>query len=155
MLDDYPVVVDIDVRWGDIDLLGHVNNIIYLQYFETARIEYLMGAGLEAPGTAWRDFGFLVASAYCRYKAPVTFPDTVDVGARVRALGEDRMVIRHAIRSRRLNKIAATGDVLLVAYDFEAGKRIPIPEEVRASVVAIEGKELPEPPSLKELRSTP
>ena len=153
MLNGYPVVVEVEVRWGDIDLLGHVNNIMYLQYFETARIEYFMRAGLGAPGCSSREFGFIVVSQYCRYKAPVTFPDTVDVGARVSALSKDAIVIRQAVHSRRLDKIAAIGDVSLVAYDFEKRRRIPIPDEVRASFVAIEGEELPEPPSLKQQRS--
>jgi acyl-CoA thioester hydrolase len=154
MLDDFPVMAEVPVRWGDIDLLGHVNNIMYLQYFETARIEYLMRAGLQAPGAAWSDFGFIVASVYCRYKAPVTFPDTLLVGARVWGLGTDRMVIHHSVYSQKLRKTAATGDVLLVAYDFKAGRRTSIPADIKAAIVTIEGRELPEPPPLRQLRCT-
>ncbi len=48
MLSAYPVVVDVVVRWGDMDALGHVNNIVFLQYFETARIAYLERAGIAS-----------------------------------------------------------------------------------------------------------
>ena len=122
------------MRWGDIDLLGHVNNINYLQYFETARVEYLMRAGMEAPGEAWREFGFILASVDCRYKAPVTFPDTLSVGARVSALGEDRLVFQHAAYSHKLDRLAAIGEAFVVAYDYSAGRRTAIPADLRASL---------------------
>jgi len=152
MLEGYPVVTDVVVRWGDLDLLGHVNNIMYLQYFETARIEYLMKAGLEAPGSAWREFGFVLASVDCRFRTPVTFPDTLSVGARISALDKDRMVVQHAAHSHKLGKLAANGDALLVAYDFAAGRRVSIPRSLRERVSGLEGKELPPPPPLKQSR---
>ena len=152
MLEGYPVVTDVVVRWGDLDLLGHVNNIKYLQYFETARIEYLMKAGLEAPGSAWREFGFVLASVDCRFRAPVTFPDTLSVGARVSALGKDRMVVQHAVRSHKLNKLAANGNAVLVAYDFAAGRPVSISPSLKERISGLEGKELPPPPSIKQLR---
>ena len=153
MLHEYPVVAEVVVRWGDIDLLGHVNNINYLQYFETARVEYLMRLGMEAPGEGWREFGFILASVDCRYKAPVTFPDTLDVGARVAALGDDRLVFQHAAYSRKLGKLAAMGEAFLVGYDYVESRRTAVPQDLRASIIALEGRELPAPPSLKERRS--
>jgi acyl-CoA thioester hydrolase len=155
MLHDYPVVAEVVVRWGDIDLLGHVNNINYLQYFESARVEYLMRIGMEAPGKAWSEFGFILSGVECRYKAPVTFPDTLSVGARVSAVADERLVFEHAAYSHKLDKLAAVGEAFLVAYDYAAGQRTVIPPDLRASILALEGKELPSPPSLKERRSRP
>jgi acyl-CoA thioester hydrolase len=155
VLDDYPVVAEVVVRWGDIDLLGHVNNIKYLQYFESARVEYLMRAGMEAPGKAWREFGFILAAVDCRYKAPVTFPDTISVGARVKALGEERLVIRHAAYSHKLGRLAAEGDAHMVAYDYSAGRRTVIPADLRAAILALEDKELPVPSALNEMGIKP
>jgi acyl-CoA thioester hydrolase len=155
VLDDYPVVAEVVVRWGDIDLLGHVNNIKYLQYFESARVEYLMRIGMEAPGTAWREFGFILSGVECRYKAPVTFPDTLSVGARVSVLGDERLVFQHAAYSHKLGKLAALGEAFLVAYDYAESRRTAIPSDLRSSIVALEGKELPSPASLKERRRKP
>jgi acyl-CoA thioester hydrolase len=155
VLDDYPVVAEVVVRWGDIDLLGHVNNIKYLQYFESARVEYLMRAGMEAPGEAWREFGFILSSVNCRYKAPVTFPDTLSVGARISSLGDDRLVFQHAAYSHKLDRLAAVGEASVVAYDYSAGRRTAIPADLRASFVALEGKEPPTQHSLKESGDKP
>jgi acyl-CoA thioester hydrolase len=154
VLEGYPVVIEVPVRWGDMDLLGHVNNIIYLQYFETARIEYMVRAGLGPPGPAWRDHGFIVASLNCHYRAPVTYPDTVSAGARVSALGDDRMVIEHAVFSPKLDRVAAEGDALLISYEYASGRRIPIPQGFRNAILTLEGRDLPLPPPYRRTRIT-
>jgi len=143
MLKGYPVVADVVVRWGDMDSLGHVNNIVYLQYFETARIEYLVHLGLDPPGPTWREFGLIIAANSCRFITPVTFPDTLSVGARVSAIGEDRLIMDHVAVSQRLGKVAAEGDAVVVSYDYVAGRRTPFPEDVREAITALEGRELP------------
>ena len=154
MLKGYPVVIEVPVRWGDMDLLGHVNNIMYLQYFETVRIEYMVRAGLGPPGSAWREHGFIVASLNCYYRAPVTYPETVSAAARVSALGDDRMVIEHAIFSPKLDKVAAEGDALLVSYEYASGRRIPIPQSFKNAILALEGRDLPVPPPYRRKRIT-
>jgi acyl-CoA thioester hydrolase len=146
MLEDYPVVVDIAVRWGDMDSLGHVNNIIYLQYFETARIEYLMRLGMERPGPAWQESGLIMASNNCRYLVPVTHPDTLSVGARVLAIGEDSVKMHHAAFSQKLGRMAAEGEAMIVSYDYVAGRRAPLSAEIRGAIITLEGRELPSLP---------
>ncbi len=144
MLKNYPVVVDIVVRWGDQDYLGHVNNIMYLQYFETARIEYLMRLGIDPPGPTWQEAGLIIKSVSCRFLAPVTFPDTLAVGARISSIGDDQVVMEHAAYSRKLERPAAKGDAVIVSYDYVAGTRTPFPPETLAAITTLEGKELPQ-----------
>lgn len=143
LLENHPVVVDIEVRWGDMDALGHVNNIVYLQYFETALIEYLMRLGLDPPGPAWRQTGMIIASVDCHFLAPVTFPDTLHVGARVTSLGTDRFVMERLAVSRKLGRPVAQGNALVVAYDYAAGRRTALPVYLREGILALEGKEVP------------
>jgi acyl-CoA thioester hydrolase len=147
MLEDYPVIVEIPVRWGDQDALAHVNHIKYLQYFETVRIEYLARLGMEPPGPTWRENGAILGSVSCKYLAPVTYPDTLHVGARVVAMGTDRMTMEHAACSESLGKLAARGNAHIVWYDYVAGCRRAIPSEIREAVVALEGQEPPPPPA--------
>jgi len=143
LLRNYPVVVDIVVRWGDMDALGHVNNIVYLQYFETARIEYLMRVGMEPPGPAWRESGFILAGVSCRFLAPVTFPDTLSVGARIGRLGEDRALMEHAAYSHKLDRPVAIGDALVVGYDYVKKSRASLPDNLRSAIMALEKREIP------------
>ena len=147
MLEDYPVVMEVPVRWGDQDSLAHVNHIVYLQYFETVRIEYLMRLGMDPPGPTWRESGAIIGSVTCRYLAPVTFPDTLLLGARISHLGADRLTMEHTAFSTSLDKPAARSTANLVWYDYVGGKRRPIPEEIREAIVAFEGHHPPPPPA--------
>jgi acyl-CoA thioester hydrolase len=146
MLRDYPVVVDIVVRWGDMDSLGHVNNIVYLQYFETARVEYLLRLGMDPPGPAWQQFGLILASNSCRYRVPVTFPDTLSVGTRTLAIGEDRVKMHHAAVSQKLGRVVAEGEAMIVSYDYTAGRRATLPTHTRDAILALEEREIPRLP---------
>src|SRR3990172_7287182 len=80
LLHGFPVVVDLPVAWGEMDAMGHVNGVVFVRYFETSRFTFFarLGPSLEGMGTAER--GWILASITCRYRAPLTFPDTVSVG---------------------------------------------------------------------------
>lgn len=143
MVEDFPVVTDVVVRWGDMDNLGHVNHLLYLRYFEIARIEYLLKLGLAPPGPDWRESGVILKSVSCRFKAAVTFPDTVSVGARIIDLGDDHATMEHIAVSQRLGKVAAIGNAVLVAYDYTALRRSVFSPEVRDSIRALEGHDIP------------
>jgi acyl-CoA thioester hydrolase len=143
---DFPVVAHIDVRWGDMDALLHVNNIVYFDYFEIARVVYLDRIGMATPGPAWRDFGWVIGSTCCRYKAPVTYPDTLAVHTRVGALSDDRVLMEYRAVSKKLDKTAAEGEALLVGYDFGAGRAAPIPAGLRQTILDLEGRTLPKVP---------
>jgi len=113
VLSPYPVIVDVVVRWADMDALGHVNSTAYFEYFETVRITYLERS------------------------------DTLSVGARVSALGDDRFLMEYEARSRELGKTVADGDTLVVSYDYVAGRRVPLRAEYRSAILALEGRVLP------------
>ena len=81
-LDDFTVVEEIPVRWGDMDARGHVNNTIYYRYFESSRIGLFRLLGIYEEPTTVR-IGPILSYQTCYYKAPLTYPDTVYVGARI------------------------------------------------------------------------
>jgi acyl-CoA thioester hydrolase len=143
---DFPVFIDIEVRWGDMDALVHVNNIVYFQYFQMARGAYLQRMGMPPAGPEWREFGWVVGANCCRYKAPVTFPDTLSVWTRVGSLSDDRMLMEYRAVSKKLGKVAAEGEALMYGYDFKSGQKAVIPDLVRAAILEVEGRELPPVP---------
>ena len=81
LLKTFPVVTKIPVIWGDMDSFKHVNNVIYFRYFESARIQYFETLGwlkiIEKMG-----IGPILGSTSCRYRIPLTYPDSVFVGAK-------------------------------------------------------------------------
>jgi acyl-CoA thioester hydrolase len=79
-LKDFPVRVTWPVAWGEMDAMGHLNNIYYFRFFETIRIRYLEEAGLT-PLMAETGIGPILAETRCRFMRPVQYPDEVTVGA--------------------------------------------------------------------------
>src|SRR5690349_7395279 len=90
LLQGFPVVVTVPVAWGDMDAFQHVNNTRFFRYFEDARIAYFERTGVTdlSAATAVAGVGPIVAHISCRFKAPLTYPDEVQVGARVIAVGQ-------------------------------------------------------------------
>jgi acyl-CoA thioester hydrolase len=143
LLADCPVVVDLPVAWGEMDAMGHVNGVVFIRYFETSRFTYFARLGPALAGMGTSDRGWILASLTCRYRAPLTFPDTVSVGTRVASMGADRYLMQHRVVSQRLGKVAAEGDVLIVAYDYQKAAKTPLTPADRAAIAAIEGHDPP------------
>lgn len=137
LLDDYPVTVAIPVAWGEMDAFQHVNNVAYFRYFETARIAYFKALGLLETMKA-DGIGPILAETRCRYRIPLTYPDTVTVGARVSALGADRFLMDYRAVSANHGKIAAEGDGALVSFDFAAGRKVPMPGDLVGRIRSLE-----------------
>ena len=134
LLAGFPIVVEIPIAWGDMDAFGHVNNIMFFRYFETARIEFLYRVGFR--GDDGRP-GPILASTQCRFRRPLDFPDTVLVGVRVAELAEDRFTHEYRIVSVKADEVAAEGNGVVVAYDYAARAKTVIPDDVRAKIRAL------------------
>ena len=139
LLVDYPIVVDVPVVWGDMDAFQHVNNTVYFRYFETARIAFFDKLGFNEV-KAETGVGPILASTQCRFRIPLTYPDTVSVGAKVLNVEEDRFTMHYLIVSHRHKEVAAEGDGLLVAFDYKTLNKAKLPEIIHERIVAIEYK---------------
>ncbi len=137
LLKDCPVVIETPVAWGEMDSLQHVNNIIYFRYFESARMAYFnrldLWSYMKETG-----IGPLLASTECRFRIPLTYPDTVSVGARVTKTEEDRFLMNYVVVSHEHEKIAAEGEGLIVAYDYREKKKTLLPQEIRVRIELLE-----------------
>ncbi len=133
----YPVVLPHTVRWGELDAFQHVNNTIYFRYFENARIAYFEQAGiLNDRDTTKR--GPILASTRCDFRAPLTYPDTIQVGARAERVEGKKIWMRHAVYSESLGRIVAEGEGLVVYYDYGAAKSCDVPPEIITAIDALE-----------------
>lgn len=137
LLEGYPVVVRLPVQWGEMDAFGHLNNVVYFRYFETARIRYLDECGF-AESHRQRRVGAILHSTSCRFRIPLTYPDRVDVGARVREVEEDRFTMEYRIVSLAADAVAAEGEGIVVSFDYEAERKTALPDDVRRRVREME-----------------
>jgi len=136
-LEGYPIVIEIPVAWGEMDSFQHVNNIVYFRYFESARILYSEKLGLHSM-RAETGIGPILASTSCKYKLPLTYPDTVSVGTKSTTIEEDRFSMKYAVVSHKHRKVAAEGEGVVVLYNYHEGKKTALPEELRKRIADIE-----------------
>lgn len=139
LLADFPVAVEIPVAWGDMDAMGHVNNTVYFRYFETARIRCFAELGLgsiEQSGGV----GPILHSASCRFRIPLTYPDTVTVGARIGDIGDDRFVMLYRAVSHGHGAVAADGESLIVTFSYETATKAPVSDALRARLLGLRGE---------------
>ncbi|MFZ5819544.1 MAG: acyl-CoA thioesterase [Chloroflexota bacterium] len=129
----------IEVRYGDLDPQGHLNNSRYLTYFEQARIQYFVELGLFTPGQSFMDIGVIMAEARVVFHAPVHFGQPVKVGVRVAKIGNKSLTVEQAILHALSGERLASGQVALVAFDYRANKTIPVPDRMREKISKFEG----------------
>jgi acyl-CoA thioester hydrolase len=120
----------IEVRYGDLDPQGHVNNARYLTYMEQARIAYIQRLGLWN-GFSFLDVGIILADARVTFKEAIQYGQPVRVGVRVSRLGEKSLTMEYQIEDARDGHPLATGSSVLVAYDYRQGCSLPIPDDWR------------------------
>jgi len=128
----------IEVRYGDLDPQGHVNNARFFTYLEQARIAYVIQLGLW-DGRSFFDVGFILADAHLTFLAPVMFGQLVQVGVRVTRLGNKSLSMEYRIEEAVTRQVFATGSTVLVTYDYHDGRTIPIPAYWRQTITAFEG----------------
>ena len=128
----------IEVRYGDLDPQGHLNNARYLTFIEQARVQYFLKLGLWNGGS-FLDVGIILAEVRVTFLAPVLFGQSVRVGARFSRLGNKSMDMEYVIEDAETGNELATGSSVLVAYDYHQEQTIPIPDGWRQVIRDFEG----------------
>ncbi|WP_242124216.1 thioesterase family protein [Sphingobium sp. Sx8-8] len=127
---DYAQFRQITTRWMDNDVYGHVNNVIYYSFFDTAVNAALIDAGVLAPERS--EVIGLVVETGCRYAAPISFPETVDAGIRVAQLGTSSVRYEIGLFRGDEEEASAEGFFVHVYVDRDSRRPAPLPEPLRA-----------------------
>ena len=128
----------VEVRYGDLDPQGHVNNAKHLTYFEQARIAYLIELGLFTRDQSFMEIGIILADVHITYHAPIYFGQNIKVGVHALKLGNKSMTWEQNIVDVELGRELARGEVIMVTYDYRAEQTISIPQEWREKISAFE-----------------
>jgi len=127
----------IEVRYGDLDPQGHVNNAKFLTYMEQARVFYLKQLKLWEGGS-FMDIGIILADVQITFQKALQFGDPIRVGVRISSIGNKSMTSEYSIEDERDESVFATGTSVLVAYDYRNLRSVPIPEEWRTAIQQFE-----------------
>ena len=128
----------IEVRYGDLDPQGHVNNAKHLTYFEQARIAYWIKLGLFTKDQSFMEIGVILADVHLTYLEPIYYGQNIQVGVHVSKLGNKSMTWEQNIVDADTGKELARGEVVVVAYDYRKEQTMSIPQEWREKIKQFE-----------------
>lgn len=131
----YPVFRSITTRWADNDVYGHVNNVVYYSWFDTAVNAHLIDQGV-LDIHAGETIG-LVIETQCNYFAPLAFPQTVEAGIRVARLGASSVRYEVGLFAQGEPLTAAAGHFIHVYVDRETRRPVPVPQALRQVLEAL------------------
>lgn len=123
-----------EVRFADLDAMGHLNNVAFLAFLESARVAYVVAADpTHDPGRA-SDFGFILAEAKISYRSPGHYGELIETRLRPSTVGRSSFRIEFEMRVGE--RLVAEGYDVTVTYDHVNARSIPIPVALREQLVA-------------------
>lgn len=132
---DYAAFRTITTRWMDNDVYGHVNNVVYYSFFDTAVNGWLMDRGVLAIETS--PVIGLVVETTCSYFAPIAFPDAVEAGIRVERIGTSSVTYGVGIFRGEAERAAAAGRFTHVYVDRSVRRPVALPDALRGVLETI------------------
>jgi acyl-CoA thioester hydrolase len=135
---NFRVRCPVEVRFRDCDPMGHVNNAVYLTYLELARFAYWKAADI---GRLAGEVSYIIARVEIDFRSPAVTGDVLEVAIAVAGFGRTSFSMAYEIRNQD-GHLVATAKSVQAAYDYAAGKTVPLPEAVKKRVVAFEGRQL-------------
>lgn len=119
----------IDVRFRDLDAMGHVNNAVFFTYFEQGRFAFFNNA---SPGGKFQGFHFILARISCDYLRPVTIDDCLAIEIRVGQIGRKSFTFTYSIVDRQdAGIVFATGESVQVCFDYRKNATMPVSEALK------------------------
>ncbi len=137
---DFRVACELEVRFRDLDAMGHVNNAVYATYFEIARTAYVHALGLDSGGEVELAdrFPFIMLDLYCRFLSAATLNDRLRAHVRTSKVGRTSFRFEYLITSLTDGRAIAVGHSTQVYYDYRAGRSREVPPELRAAIETLE-----------------
>lgn len=125
----YRFNMKLDIRWSDMDEMRHVNNAVYLTYFEQARVYYFH----ETCQWNWKEIGAILANAHVEYLKPVVFPNPTYVYVRTSRIGTKSFETRYMITSvvNGVEELTTTGYTTMVLFDYKTNQSVVVPDHLR------------------------
>lgn len=136
----YPLSVPIEVRFRDMDSMGHVNNAVFFTYFENARIAYWRAV----PAIRSRkSLDYILARAECDFRSPATVEDDLACQIRVGSFGRSSFTFEYLLSDERTGRVVAEGRTVQAVYDYAEKRTRPLDPALRAAIEEFEGREIP------------
>ena len=133
-----PICMQVPIAWGHMDAFGHVNNTVYFRFFEDARIRFFEEVGIDhrGPGSG-SGAGPILAATQCQFRIPMAYPDTARIQTGITTIGRSSFTMRYEVHSLHAGRLAAEGEGVVVWYDYQERRSLPLPDALRQRIEAL------------------
>lgn len=140
---DYPARCSVQIRFNDIDILGHLNNVVYFSLFDTGKAEYLqqaMGGTMD-----WRRVETVIANIDCAFMASAYYGEPIAIYTRCKEMGVRSFTLEQVMVNTSTMQVKAVCDTVMVSYDPDSGVTVEISQRARGAIEALEHRRFPLP----------
>lgn len=134
----FPLQIELRIDWSELDLFGHVNNVMYFKYIQAARVNYWETIGINASFKKDK-LGPILLSTSCQFKKQLLYPGNIVVKTGINFIKNTSFGIHHHIIDHAGDIVAEAEDVI-VMFDFMKNEKVPVPANMRALVEKLEGR---------------
>ena len=126
------IELEIKLDWSEMDLFGHINNVAYFKYAQSARVNYLEEVGINTADPE-NKHSFAVANSSCQFKSPLFFPGTIKVITNTDWIKNTSLQLSHKLYDQK-NVLAAEITDVLVLFDYATQKKLLISDEIKSKI---------------------
>jgi acyl-CoA thioester hydrolase len=134
----FPVIFKLRIDWSELDLFGHVNNVMFVKYVQAGRVNYWEQIGLYQEFLKTKK-GPMLVSVKCDFRKPLLFPGHVTINTRMEFIGNTSFGFHHLLLDDNGDEVAEAHDVM-VSFDFNRNQKMPFPAELRKAVEKLENR---------------
>lgn len=131
-LSSYKLSIDLRIDWSDLDMYRHVNNVSYMRFLQSGRVNFWEATGIYSTYED-TDKGTMLVSTHCDFKKPLFYPGKAVVKTRLGEIGNSSFSLEHVILNEDM-EVCAEGKDVVVCFDFDTNKTFRIPDELREKI---------------------
>lgn len=132
--------VPLQLRFNDVDVLGHVNNTVYFSFYDTGKAYYF--TAVRGERMDWKHVDTVIANVNCAYLAPIFFTDKVEVMTTTLSISEKSFRLLQMIREVNTGEVKSVCETVMVCFDPKTGKSVAVSNEMREKLIRFEGRDL-------------
>lgn len=135
---NFPLTLVLRIDWSELDLFGHVNNVMFMKYVQAARVNYWEHSGIYEAFQQHK-IGPMLASTACQFKKQLMYPGNVTITSGMEYIKNTSFSIHHKLYDDAGDLVAEAQDVI-VMFDFNKNEKTPVPQVMRDAAAKIEGR---------------
>lgn len=132
--------IDVQIRFNDVDVLGHVNNTVYFAFYDTGKAHYFNSVGGKP--VDWKHVDMVIANVNCSFMAPIFYGEDIEVLTTCLSISTKSMRILQLIREKKTGQVKSMCETVMVCFDPATGQTNPVPDDWKERAAKFEKREL-------------